>query len=106
MEHLNWSPSEKRIARAAFELAVEVELSELMAEFKRRAAAADTPEQMWALRKYLERSQRDFDAKYDFRYSQLLHVFGRLVRERRVTEQQLQGLAEDKLQYIRRIASL
>jgi hypothetical protein len=34
------------------------------------------------------------------RYSVLADVFGRLVRERRLSEDELQGLGEDKLQSI------
>lgn len=106
MEHLKWSQSEKRLSRAVFERAVEAELVELIIEFKRRAADVNAPEEMWSLRKYLEQTERDFEAKYDFRYSQLLFAFGRLVREGRITMEQLHGLSEDKLEYIQRIASL
>ena len=106
MEHLKWSQSEKRLSRSVFEHAVAAELAELITEFKRRAADIRTPEEMWSLREYLESAERDFETKYDFRYSQLLFVFGRLVRERRITMEQLHGLSEDKLEYIRRIVSL
>jgi hypothetical protein len=47
-----------------------------------------------------------FQAKYDYRYSQLLLVFGRLVREGRVLESDLDSLSEEKLAVIRRIVSL
>jgi hypothetical protein len=42
--------------------------------------------------------------KYDYRYSQLISVFGRLIREGRLTEAHLEGLSQDKLEFIRRIA--
>ena len=106
MKHLKWSPSEKRLARSLFDRAVAVELQEIIADFKRRAAEVSTPEQMWALREYLGQTQRDFDVKYDYRYSQLLRVFGHLVREGRITEQELEGLSEEKRQYISRVTSL
>jgi hypothetical protein len=69
-------------------------------------AAVTEAHAMWAIGEGLWRKRRDFDAKYDFRYSQLLMVFGRLVREGRVQEAQLSWLSPDKLATIRRIASL
>ncbi len=44
------------------------------------------------------------DRKYDYRYSRLTHVFGRLLYERRITEEDLRGLGEDKLKPIRSFA--
>jgi hypothetical protein len=35
---LKWSPSEKKVARAAFDAALEVALGKKLAEFKRRPA--------------------------------------------------------------------
>jgi hypothetical protein len=106
MEHMSWSASEKRQARAVFERAAEQESRELLAAFKTRAAAAESLEELWSLRQDLEKSEREFQAKYDYRYSQLLLVFGRLVREGRVQERELDTLAEEKLAVIRRIVGL
>lgn len=101
-----WSSSEKKIARQAFDMALSAELAEIMAEFKRRAVAVSTPEEMWSVQEFLQRKGDEINAKYDHRYSQLPLVFGRLVREGRVSESQLVGLAEDKLSSIRNIATL
>jgi Photoprotection regulator fluorescence recovery protein len=105
MHDHKWSPSEKKLARSVYDAAVAAELGDLLAEFKARAARVTEPHEMWAIGEDLWRTRRDFDAKYDFRYSQLLMVFGRLVREGRVQEAQLSGLSEDKLAIIRRIVS-
>ncbi len=40
------------------------------------------------------------DRKYDCRYSRLTQVFGRLLHERRLSEQELRGLREDELKSI------
>jgi hypothetical protein len=101
-----WTESEKKIARRVFEAALQRELAEVIAEFKARAARATTPEDMWAVQEYLARMQREIDAKYDYRYSQLHVVFGRLLREKRIEDEELKGLAEEKLDFIRRVASL
>jgi hypothetical protein len=101
----NWSDREKKIARRVFDAALTAELAEVMADFKSRAAAAIEPDNMWSIQEHLFHTRRDIDQKYDYRYSQLLFVFGRLVREGRVQEADLAGLSEDKLAVIRRIVS-
>lgn len=101
-----WTDGEKKIARRVFEAALHRELAEVMAEFKSRAASAKEPEDMWAVEEYLAQARRGIDRKYDYRYSQLDLVFGRLLREKRIEEPELNGLAEEKLAYIRRVASL
>ena len=106
MHDLKWSEREKKIARHAFETALQQELSEVVAKFKEMAAHAEKPEDIWAIEEWLGQQRRNIDTKYDFRYSQLVMVFGRLVRENRITEQQLEGLAEEKLAFIERIATL
>ena len=74
MDPDHWSPAEKRIARRVFDAALERELAQVMAEFKRRAAAATLPQDMWAVEKYLAQAGRDIDTKYDYRYSVLEFV--------------------------------
>lgn len=106
MYSLKWSDSEKRIARRVFDTALQRDLAEILAEFKRLAAAANAPEDMWAIGQFLTTARRDIDSKYDYRYSQLVVVFGRLLREGHIQERDLHGLTEEKLEYIRKIASL
>jgi hypothetical protein len=106
MSSTKWSAPEKRVARRVFEAALCSELDELMTEFKRRAAAAQEPDDMWSVEQFLAVARRDIDAKYDYRYSQLDLVFGRLLREGRIGERDLDGLSDDKLASIRRVASL
>jgi hypothetical protein len=105
MAATDWSGSEKRTARRVFDAALDRELAEVMAEFKQKAAKAETPADMWAVRQYLERAQREIDSKYDYRYSQLIFVFARLLRQKRIKEEDLAGLAEEKLNHILMLAS-
>lgn len=104
MSDETWKTSEKRIARRVFDAALQSELAELMATFKSRAANAKEVDDMWRIERYLAQARRDIDHKYDFRYSQLEMVFGCLLRERRITEQDLDGLDDDKRANIRRFA--
>ena len=106
MHDLKWSSSEKALSRKIYDLALATELTETLAKFKARAASAEKIEEMWELREYLETRQREIDAKYDYRYSQLIFVFGQLLRESRIQEEQLAGLSEDKLALIKRIAEM
>ncbi|MBC8040758.1 MAG: hypothetical protein H7Y06_09465 [Opitutaceae bacterium] len=106
MPSSDWSNSEKKIARRVFDSALQCELAEVMAAFKKKAEAAATPEDMWEVADFLLRAQRNIDAEYDFRYSQLILVFGRLLRQKRIAEEDLAGLAEDKIGGIKTIASL
>jgi len=106
MSDTRWTKAEKEIARRVFDAALERELAEVMAVFKGRAAKATEPEDMWAVEKYLEDARRRIDRKYDYRYSQLELVFGQLLWEKRITEEDLKGLSEDKLASVRRIASV
>jgi hypothetical protein len=99
----SWSKTEKQIARAAFDRAIENELAELIVDFKQRAAEVMSPDEMWEIGESLRKVRRDFDNKYDFKYSHLIFVFARLLREKRIRWEDLQGLADDKLEHIRRI---
>ncbi len=106
MYDLKWSNAEKKLAREVFERALEAELKEIIAEFKVRAAAVATPEELWDIRAFLAERQREIDQKYAYRYSQLILVFSRLVREGRVQQEELAGLSNEKLSFIKRILSL
>ena len=86
MRELKWTEAEKKLSRRAFEVALQAELAEVLQDFKARAAAAQTPEDMWPVEHFLNHRRRELAAKYDYRYSQLISVFGRLIRERRLTE--------------------
>jgi Photoprotection regulator fluorescence recovery protein len=101
MYDLKWSASEKKIARSAFEHALEARLSRLMIDFKAKATAAEAPSDVWAMEEYLRRQRHEIDEMFDYRYSRLPVVFARLVREGYLDEAQLSGLAEEKLEIIR-----
>lgn len=99
-----WSKSEKAIARTAFDAALGRELQEVIQEAKRMANGIQKSSDLWDLEHYLTERRKEIDRKYDYRYSQLTHVFGRLLYENRLTEEDLRGLREDKLKSIRSLA--
>ncbi|CDX15353.1 conserved hypothetical protein [Mesorhizobium sp. ORS 3324] len=102
---IRWSPSEKKVARRAFDAALEVALGKIMAEFKSKVSAMTTPAVMWEIEDYLRQQRRKIDQMFDYRYSQLIVVFAVLIREGYLDESQLSGLSEDKREEISRFLS-
>src|SRR5216684_8142312 len=100
----SWSRSEKAIARTAFDAALGRELHDVIQETKKMASQIQQSSDLWDLEHYLTQRRKEIDRKYDYRYSQLTHVFGRLLHENRLREEELRGLREDKLKSIRSFA--
>jgi hypothetical protein len=101
MRDLKWSHSEKTIARKAFNQALTREFEVVMQGAKQMAAKIEQPSDLWNLEAYLTHSREQIDRKYDYRYSVLTLVFGRLVWEGRLSEEELGGLRQDKLESVR-----
>jgi hypothetical protein len=99
-----WSSSEKAIARTIFDAALKRELHEVIQKAKQMANQINKPADLWDLELYLTQQRKDIDSKYDFRSSRLTRVFGRLLCERRVSEEELRGLRQDKVKAIRSCA--
>jgi hypothetical protein len=99
-----WSRSEKTIARKAFDAALGRELHEVIQEAKKMASQIQQPSDLWDLEHYLTERRDEINRKYDYRYSQLTRVFGRLLHEKRLRADELSGLREDKLNSIHSLA--
>lgn len=100
MFDLKWSSREKKIARRAYETALDLALAKALAEFKAKAAAVQTPSEMWDIEDLLRDRRRHIDDMFDYRYSVLPLVFARLVREGLLDIERLAGLSEEKLEII------
>ena len=99
-----WSKSEKMIARRAFDAALGRELHEVIQRAKQMANEIQQSSDLWDLEHYLTQRRKEIDRKYDYRYSRLTDVFGRLLYEGRLKEQELRGLDEGRLKSIRSFA--
>jgi hypothetical protein len=99
-----WSRSEKAIARKAFDAALGRELHEVIQVTQKMASQIQQSSDLWNLEHYLTQRRKEIDRKYDYRYSQLTLVFGKLLYEERLREEELRGLREDKLDSIRSVA--
>ena len=101
---LTWSKLEKTVARKAFDAALGRELHEVIQRTKEMANGIQQSSDLWDLEKYLTQNRKEIDRKYTYQHSELTRVFGRLLHERRVSEEELRGLREDKLASIRSVA--
>jgi hypothetical protein len=106
MYGLKWSHAEKVVARRAFDKALGEELGALIREAKSRAARIKEPHDLWDLENWLTERRREIDRRYDYRYSALPLVFAHLLRDGRLAEDDLNGLGQEKLDLIRRVATL
>ena len=83
-----------------------IEYVALLQKLKDMSQKAKNPGDIWTIHDFLSQQRKTMDQKYDYRYSQLIFVFGRLIREKWIDENDLEGLNEEKLNAIRYIASL
>ncbi len=101
MRDLHWSAKEKEIAHRAFDRALRRELEVTIREAKQMAEKVKEASELWELEQHLTKRRKEIDAKYEYKYSVLLLVLADLVREDRISLDELDGLAEDKLRCIR-----
>jgi hypothetical protein len=98
---LRWSKSERASARKAFDHALNQELQEVIQQAKQMATAIKQASDLWELEHHLTQRRKEINHKYEYRNSKLIFVFGTLLHEGRLTEEDLRGLREDKLEAIR-----
>src|SRR5260370_1885594 len=87
-----WSKSEKAIARTVFDAALKRELQDVMRKTKQLANQIKEPADVWELEHYLTERRKEIDRKYDYRDSQLTQVFGGLLYDRRLGEEEFGGV--------------
>lgn len=103
MNESNWSKTEKTAARNAFNKAYRGECEEIAAKLQEKVASIKEPADIWRIHDYLTDQRADISDKYDYRYSVLIFVFARLIREGRLKESDLAGIDEDKMAMIERL---
>jgi hypothetical protein len=105
-DQISWTQTEKKTARKAFDKAFERQCAAIIEEVKNMIANASISSDIWRVHDYLSQHQRTVDEIYDYRYSVLLNVFARLLRDGWLTEADLVGLQEDKIERIKIGANL
>ena len=101
MNEEKWSKKEKSIARQAFDNAYGKECKEIIAEMRKMANEASKPEHIWQHHDFLTEKREATDDKYDYRYSMLIPVFARLIKEGWMKLDDLEGMRDDKIEKIR-----
>ena len=106
MQEMTWSKAEKASARLAFERAHERECRALASEVGVMLSSFREPRDIWRVHDFLTERRKTTDEKYDYRYSVLVFVLARLLREGWLREKEIAALSEDKMERIRSIAAL
>jgi hypothetical protein len=102
---VKWTAAEKKAARAAFDLALARELAAMRKRIEALLQESPEPEQVWKVLDYLSEKQRDMEWKYDYRYSVLTGVLGRLLGEGLLSEAELGSIGPEKRKIIERHAA-
>ena len=105
MRDWKWSQAEKIVARQAFGQALHREEQDLIREAQNRAARIEEISELWDLERWLTQRRREMERQYDYRYSVLPFVFATLLQQGRLRESDLHGLALEKIELIRHMAS-
>jgi hypothetical protein len=104
--HVNWSQTEKKIARKAFDKAYEARCAAVRAHALELLSKAATPSNLWQVDDYLATQRKETDELFDYRYSVLLQVFSALLVQGLLKEADLTGLHDDKIETIKKWARL
>ena len=96
-----WSANEKKIARTAFDTAFRTEMTYLKFELVNMVSEDMSNKEVWKLEDFLSEKREEIDFKYDYRYSQLIRVFGNLVGEGILSLKDLDGLSDEKIEAIK-----
>lgn len=105
-DEIVWTKAEKKTARKVFERAFEKQCTAITKEVKKMIVNASTSSDIWRVHDYLSEHRRTVDKIFDYRYSVLLNVFARLLRDGWLTETDLAGLQPDKIEKIKIGANL
>ena len=96
----------KTVSRLVFESAYEKECKDLIKHIQKIANEANNPKDIWCLHDFLTRRIKEIEDTYDYRYSRLIFVFAKLMKEGWIKAGDLEGLNEDKIAQIRYLAKV
>jgi hypothetical protein len=103
---IEWSETEQKVARRAFDRAYENEISTLVRVVQEQTQAITDSKDVWHLHDLLSSKRHELDGKYDYRYPGLIWVFAELVRDGWIQLNDLEGLDRDKLTKISVLARM
>lgn len=98
---MRWTKSEKQTARRIFDKALDAQCAAIAAEVKHMIVNLAHPSEIWRVHDYLSEHRREVDRTYDYRYSRLPTVFARLLSNGWLTEADLTGFDQEKIDSIK-----
>jgi hypothetical protein len=101
-----WSSAEQKLAREVFDRAYEREIAALVKDVRMKLSTLEEIDDLWQLHDFLSAKRHEIDGKYDYRYSVLLFVFARLVRDGWLHLHELEQLTIDKLSKIKALTRM
>ena len=102
---LKWSGDEKKVARKAFDNAYQREMDNIKSSLMDKVSQIKTNADIWVIDDFLSEKRKIVDSKYDYRYSQLIMVFSRLLSEGYLKEEDISELAEEKREVIKKLSN-
>ena len=96
-----WAPTEKKLARIAFDKSFERQCTAVTQEARQTLETMTASSEIFRVQKYLTEQRKIVDGLYDYRYSRLLGVFGRLLSDGWLREGDLDGLQPEKIAKIK-----
>lgn len=102
---LKWSSDEKKVARKAFDNAYQREMDNIKSSLMDKVSQIKTNADIWVIDDFLSEKRKIVDSKYDYRYSQLIMVFSRLLSEGYLKEEDISELAEEKREVIKKLSN-
>lgn len=102
---LNWSSDEKKVARKAFDNAYQREMDNIKSSLMDKVSQIKTNADIWVIDDFLSEKRKIVDSKYDYRYSQLIKVFSRLLSEGYLKEEDISELAAEKREVIKKLSN-
>ncbi len=103
---IEWSETEQKVARRAFDRAYENEITTLVRVVREQTQAIASSQDVWQLHDLLSSKRHELDGKYDYRYPGLIWVFAELVRDGWIQITDLEGLDPGKLTKISVLARM
>ncbi|MBU0732934.1 MAG: hypothetical protein KJ573_01335 [Proteobacteria bacterium] len=106
LRDIQWSKTEKRVARKAFDTAYKKECASITKQAFKLLDVVKEPNDIWKVHDLLTTKREEVDRKYDYRYSVLILVFSTLIKEGWLKIEDLAGLSDEKLVRIKTICNL
>ena len=106
MRDFTWSHGQKKAARVAFDLASQRDTQAIRREVEGMLQNSKDARVVWQIEDYLYERRREHDRVFDYRYSVLIFVFAGLVRDSLLSEEELKGIGQEKVEAIRAMLSI